>query len=123
MDAHTARQVCRLIAGIVVSDDDLSPEEDAFVNRMLERFGIPLEEREVVFPTIYAVDASSTLKGLPEEIRMEAFDLLIEAAALDGTIAPEELGYLDAVREVVGASEEELSKRLNEALAKRNSQA
>jgi len=73
------------------------------------------------------MDARSDPDGLnfdlPEEIRMEAFDLLIEAAALDGTIAPEELGYLDAVREVVGASEEELSKRLNEALAKRNSQA
>lgn len=123
MDAHTARQVCRLIAGIVVSDEDLSPEEDAFVDRMLERFGIPLEERDVVFPIIYAVDAAAALKALPDEIRLEAFDLLIEAAALDGTIAPEELGYLDAVREVVGATDADLSARLNEALARRNSQA
>lgn len=119
MDATTARQVCRLIAGIVVADDNLSPEEDQFVDRMLERFGVPLEERDVVFPIIYSVEAAEALKALPDDIRQEAFSLLIEAAALDGQIAPEELGYLEAVREVVGASLEELSERLNEALAKR----
>ena len=45
MDESVRRKVCRLIAGIVVSDEDLSPHEDAFVDRMLERFGIPLRWR------------------------------------------------------------------------------
>lgn len=121
MDATTARQVCRLIAGIVVSDDDLSPEEDAFVNRMLERFGIPLEEREVVFPIIYSVDAADAMRALSDEVRQEAFGLLIEAAAMDGTIVPEELSYLEAVCEVVGATREDLSKRIEAALAARTS--
>jgi uncharacterized tellurite resistance protein B-like protein len=118
MDGETARQVCRLIAGIVVSDDDLSPEEDAFVDRMLERFGVPLEERDVVFPIIYAVDAAEALKALPAEVRQEAFGLLIEAAALDGKIVDEERGYLEAVCDVVGATREDLTRRLDEALAR-----
>jgi uncharacterized tellurite resistance protein B-like protein len=121
MDPTTARQVCRLIAGIVVSDDDLSPEEDAFVDRMLQRFGVPLEERDVVFPIIYSVDAAEALKALPEPVQHEAFGLLVEAAALDGQIAPEELGYLEAVCEVVGVSREDLSTRLERALAQRPS--
>ena len=119
MDPTTARQVCRLIAGIVVSDDDLSSEQDTFVNKMLERFGIPLEERDVVFPIIYSVDAADAMRAFPEEIRREAFSLLVEAAALDGVIAPDERGYLDAVREVVGVSADELSSALDRALARR----
>jgi uncharacterized tellurite resistance protein B-like protein len=119
MDSTTARHVCRLIAGIVVSDENLSPEEDDFVNRMLERFGIPLEERDVIFPIIYSIDAAEAMKELPTEVRQEAFNLLIEAAALDGSIAPEELAYLEAVGDVVGKPREELSEQIAEALAKR----
>jgi uncharacterized tellurite resistance protein B-like protein len=119
MDPTTARQVCRLIAGIVVSDDDLSPEEDAFVDKMLTHFDIPLEERDVVFPIIYSVDAADAMRAFPEEIRKEAFALLVQAAALDGVIAPDERGYLDAVREVVGVSEEALVRELDAALAAR----
>jgi len=119
MDESTRRKVCRLIAGIVVSDEDLSASEDAFVDRMLDRFGIPRAERDVVFPIIDAGDAAAAIAELPEEVRQEAFGLLIEAAAVDGSIAPEELGYLEAVSDAVGASREELGDRLAAALAKK----
>jgi len=119
MDPTTARQVCRLIAGIVVSDDDLSPDEDVFVNKMLTHFGIPLEERDVVFPIIYSVDAAEAMSAFPEALKREAFSLLVEAAAVDGTITAEERDYLEAVREVVGVSPETLASELDAALAKR----
>ena len=116
MDDSVRRQVCRLIAGIVVSDEDLSPEEDAFVDRMLGRFGIPLSERDVIFPIIDSTEAADAIRGLEPGVRTEAFGLLIEAAAVDGSIAPEELSYLEAVSDVVGVSRDELSDRLGEAL-------
>ena len=116
MDDSVRRNVCRLIAGIVVSDEDLSNEENAFVDRMLERFGIPLAEREVIFPIIDASEAADTIRGLDAAVRQEAFSLLIEAAAVDGSIAPEELSYLEAVSDAVGVSRDELSDRLVEAL-------
>jgi uncharacterized tellurite resistance protein B-like protein len=116
MDDSVRRSVCRLIAGIVVSDEDLSPEEDVFVNRMLERFGIPLSEREVIFPIIDSSEAADSMRALAPEVQKEAFQLLIEAAAADGSIAPEELSYLEAVASVVGASSDELGDRLGEAL-------
>ena len=46
MDKELAKKVCRLVAGIIVSDDDLDAAEDAFIDRMLARFGIPGEERD-----------------------------------------------------------------------------
>jgi uncharacterized tellurite resistance protein B-like protein len=118
MDAAMARQVCRLIAGIVVSDDDLSPEEDVFVNKMLVRFGIPLEERDVVFPIIYSVDAAEAMGAFPDEVRREALSLLVEAAAADGTITDDEREYLEAVREVVGVPPDRLAAELAAALEK-----
>jgi hypothetical protein len=81
MDDVLRRKVCRLIAGIVVSDEDLSPQEDAFVDRMLERFGIPKEEREVIFPIVDATEAAGAMRELPEDFRLEAFGLLVDAAA------------------------------------------
>jgi len=118
MDADVARKVCRLIAGIVVSDEDLSPQEDAFVDRMLLRFGIPLEERDVIFPIIDASEAADTVKAMSAEVRTEALALLIEAAAADGSIAPEELGYLEAVADAMTLPRDELSDRLAAALQK-----
>ena len=116
MDDSVRRNVCRLIAGIVVSDEDLSPEEDAFVDRMLERFGIPLSEREVIFPIVDSTEAADAMKALEPAVRLEAFDLLLAAAAADGSIAPEELTYLEAVSDIVGVSRDELSDKLGEAL-------
>jgi uncharacterized tellurite resistance protein B-like protein len=118
MDENMRRNVCRLIAGIVVSDEDLSPQEDVFVDRMLERFGIPRAEREVIFPIIDGSEAAAAVLELPSDVRQEAFGLLIEAAAADGSIAPEELGYLETVADAIKISRDELSDRLSEALKK-----
>jgi uncharacterized tellurite resistance protein B-like protein len=118
MDPEVARRICRLIAGIVVSDDDLAPKEDAFVDRMLVRFGIPVDERAVVFPIIDESEAIEAIQSLEPAVREEAFALLIDAAAVDGSIEPEELSYLEAVAGVVGVSKDDLSDRLAEALKK-----
>lgn len=123
MDQDVARKVCRLIAGIVVSDEDLSPHEDAFVDRMLDKFGIPRAEREVIFPIIDASEAAAAIGGFEPALRTEALGLLIEAAAADGSIAPEELGYLEAVVDAIGVSRDDLSDRLSVALVKAKQQA
>lgn len=117
MDAELARRVCRLIAGIVVSDEDLAPKEDEFVDRMLVHFGIPVAERECIFPIIDATEAAEAMRSLPPDTQREAFGLLIKAAAADGSVAPEELTYLETAAAVIGVSKDDLSDRLSEALA------
>src|SRR5581483_1683707 len=87
-----------------------------FVDRMLARFGIPAAEREVIFPIVDATDAASAMRALDPAVQQEAFGLLLEAAAADGSIAPEELSYLEAVSEIVGVSRDDLSDKLGEAL-------
>ena len=58
MDAALSKKVCRLIAGIVVADDDLHDEEDKFLDRMLVRFGIPASERDMLFPIVLQTQAA-----------------------------------------------------------------
>lgn len=116
MDRERAVSICRLIAGLVVTDDDLDPKEDAFIERMLARFGIPQSERELIFPIVDAKEAAEHLRALPADARDEAVDLLIQAAAADGKIAPEEREYLDAVAEAVGLAKDDLEKRVARGL-------
>lgn len=117
MDAALRTKVCRLIAGIVVSDDDLDDREDAFIERLLARFGIPSEQRDSIFPIVDRADAADEIKSLPEEVQLEAFSLLIEATVADGKVAPEERAYLDAVAEAIGIGQQELEARLQGALS------
>jgi uncharacterized tellurite resistance protein B-like protein len=70
----------------------------------------------VIFPIIDSTEAAEAVRGLEPSVRAEAFGLLIEAAAVDGSIAPEELSYLEAVADVVGVTRDDLSDKLGEAL-------
>lgn len=115
MDESQRRRVCQLIAGIVVSDDDLDDNEDVFINRMLEKFSIPLEEREVIFPIIDSTEAAAAIMTLPEDVREEAFELLIEAACVDGKVVDEEREYLEKVADTLGLSDE-LDSRIDAQL-------
>ncbi len=116
MDESQRRRVCQLIAGMVVADDDLDDAEDAFINKMLVRFGIPLEEREVIFPIIDAAEAAASIMTLPEAVRAEAFGLLIEAACADGQVVSEEREYLETVAETLGLAAD-LNARIQAQLA------
>jgi uncharacterized tellurite resistance protein B-like protein len=116
MNADQARRVCQLVAGIVVTDEDLDPSEEAFVGRMLKKFGMDESEREVIFPLVDGEEAALAIRDLPQDTQQEAFALLIEAAAADGKIAPEERDYLAKVAEAIGIASEEIDKRLNAAL-------
>ena len=119
MDVELRHTVCRLIAGLVVSDDDFAPEEETFIERMLERFGV--SDRETIFPIVAHDEAAARMRELPPAVQQEAMDLLIEAAAADGKITDEETAYLGIVGEVLGLDAAAIDKRLEAALAARTS--
>jgi uncharacterized tellurite resistance protein B-like protein len=117
MEAALRTRVARLIAGLVVSDDDLDPAEEAFLDRMLARFGIAEEQRESIFPIVDRSEAAAEVRALPGDVQLEALALLIEATAADGKIADEEREYLRAVAEAIGVGDQELESRIQGALA------
>jgi uncharacterized tellurite resistance protein B-like protein len=118
MDIDLRRQMCRLVAGLVVSDDDLDEKEDALINRLLARFGIPPEERDSIFPIVDRSEAAAAIRELPIEAQREAFDLLVEAAVADGKVVAEEKAYLATVAAVLDISDDDVQARIKAALAR-----
>lgn len=116
MDQNLNRQICQLIAGIVVADDDLDPQESAFIDRMLVRFGIPLEDRDVIFPIVDKDEAAEKIRALPEDVQQQTLELLVEAATADGKVVPEERAYLDAVAEILNEDETALENLIAQYL-------
>jgi len=117
VDTELRHNVCRLIAGLVVADDDFSPEEEAFIERMLKRFDIG--DREAIFPIVAHDEAAARMRELPASVQEEALTLLLEAAAADGKIADEETAYLRAVGEALGLDAAAIDQRAAAALAAR----
>ena len=118
MDKEMRRRICRLIAGLVVADDDLEAAEEAFLDKMLVRFEVPEDERDTIFPIVDRDEAAATIRALPEEARKTALELLIDATVADGVVAPEERIYLETVAAEMGVSSADLTKRLDAKLGR-----
>jgi len=117
MDPDTRQKICQLVAGIVIADDILDAHEEAFLDRLLESFGIE-GGRDAVFPLVDRDEAAAQIKALPKPAQDEAMRLLIEAACIDGQIAPEERDYLRAVGDAIGLPAADLARRVAEGLGK-----
>jgi uncharacterized tellurite resistance protein B-like protein len=117
MDDEMRRKLCQLVAGIVITDEDLDPREEAFVERMLTSFGLDPDSREAIFPLVDAAEAAKAIVGLPSDVQQEALGLLIQAAAADGRVVSEELEYLRVVGNAMGVSAEEIERRVQESLS------
>jgi len=115
MDESTRIQVYGLVAGIVASDHEVASEEVGLLGRIRKRFG--LADNDALPQTINPDQAVEILKGLSDDVRKEAMRLLIQAAAADGKIVPEERAFLDAVAEKLEVSQVELERRIDRALA------
>ncbi len=117
MDIETRRRVCRLITGLVVIDDEIDETEEAFIASILKLFGLGSHDRAALFPILDAREATRELASLPESTRMEAFGLLVAAAASDKRVVTKERDYLHAVGAVLGLSSDDVDARVAKALA------
>lgn len=118
MDEALRKKICRLIAGIVVADDDLDDKEEAFLDRMMVKFGIPPAQREELFPIVDKDEAVTEIKSLPKDVQEEAFARLVDAACADGQVVPEERAYLDAVGGAIGIDSSKVEERIVDALSR-----
>ena len=116
MDEQTSIQVCGLIAGVLASDQDMNNHEAEFLQRIRRRFGVP--KRVAAPPVVDPDEAVEQLLAFPEEVRTEALELLIQAAAADGKIAEQERALLSGIVAKLGIDPAELQRRLERAAAR-----
>lgn len=118
MDADTRQKICQLVAGIVIADDILDDQEEAFLDRLLQSFGVE-GGRDAVFPLVDHDQAAAQMKELAKDAQDEGMRLLVEAACVDGKIEPEERDYLRAVATAIGMPESALAQRVAEKLGQK----
>jgi uncharacterized tellurite resistance protein B-like protein len=119
MDELTKRRVCELVAGVIATDEELPSAELRFLVKLLRRFGIAQgPECEVVRPTRVGSAAAALMAELPEAVRDETVQLLIDAVVADGKISPKEREYMVAIAEAVGMTSDEMCRRLEDRLAR-----
>ena len=116
MQEQERRRVCQLIAGMIIADDIMEPEEEAFLDRLIARFGLEEEGRDAIFPLVSHEEAAEAARELSGDTREEAFQLLLEAALADEKVVPEELEYLKVVADALGMTDSELEERLRDVV-------
>jgi uncharacterized tellurite resistance protein B-like protein len=116
MDEQTSIQICGLIAGILSSDEELNSHEAGFLRRIRERFEV--SKGAPVQPILDHDEAIARLRAFSHDVQQEAFDLLLQAAAADGQIAPAERSFLEVVAETLQLAPGELAERLEQELAR-----
>lgn len=115
MDEETSIQICGLIAGVLSADEHMHAHEASFLQRVRKRLGLSAGAK--VVPVVDRGEAIARLRAFPEDVRAETLELLIQAAAADGTIAPEERAFLNVVADELQVDHEELDERLQAQIA------
>lgn len=116
MNDETKRLVCRMVAGLVASDEDFTDTERAFVEKVMSQFGIPKTEWDAIFPLVDPEEATAEIAALNGAAREVTMNLLVQAAAADGHIADEEVQYLNAVAKAMGVHPSVVEFRLRKAM-------
>lgn len=116
MDKDIARKICELLAGILVADGQLHPTESALFDRVLKALGMVEGPGAEIAPTLTGEAAAQAMAELPKAARLDALDLLIDGAIVDGKVLPSEQEYLSAVASALGMGVDELDERVADRL-------
>ena len=110
------RKVVGLIETMICIDGVVTDEERQFLRRVIERFGLYGEERADRLVPSDPGRATRTLRELPDDLKVRVMALLVDAAVVDGKVAPEEHALLLASAASLGieacALEERIARRL-----------
>lgn len=111
MDVSDRQRICRLVAGILVADEEFTETEEAFLRRVCTRFGLPADEWDTLTPMDPGA-ASAELRQLPPDVQARAMGLLIEAALADGVVEPRERVFLLMAAAAFGIDAHAIEARL-----------
>jgi len=116
LDLPTRQTICALVSGIVTTDKKLDAREAAFVYRLMKAFGVEASHPNDLAPIANPERAAQQLQELPREAQDDTLRILVDAACVDGKIAPEERVFLRAIAAVLRISDEDLKRRVDARL-------
>jgi uncharacterized tellurite resistance protein B-like protein len=120
MSPEEQAKVIQLIEAVIAADGVVVEEERAFLRRVIDRFGLTQEDHgSDSFPSDPG-RATVTLRALAPDTQMGVMALLVDAAVVDGCVAPEERALLLASAATLGIDasvlEERIARRLKSGI-------
>jgi uncharacterized tellurite resistance protein B-like protein len=116
MSPEEQAKVIELIEAMIGADGVVVDEERAFLRRVMDRFRLAPELRADGVVASDPGRATLTLRALAPDAQMGVMGLLVDAAVVDGRVAPEERALLLAAAAALGvdvtALEERIARRL-----------
>jgi uncharacterized tellurite resistance protein B-like protein len=120
MSPEEQAKVIELIEAVIAADGVVVEEERAFLRRVIDRFGLSAEDRAGDVVASDPGRTTLTLRGLDPDAQMRVMALLVDAAVVDGVVAPEERALLLASAATLGidagALEERIARRLKSGI-------
>jgi uncharacterized tellurite resistance protein B-like protein len=116
MSPEEQAKVIELIEAVIGADGVVGEEERAFLRRVIDRFRLSPEDCAGGVVASDPGRMTATLRALAPDSQMRVMALLVDAAVVDGCVAPEERALLLASAATLGidaaALEERIARRL-----------
>ena len=112
MDAEQQAKIVGLIEDVIAADGIVSDEEREFLRQILSRFGMEDDGRADRIVASAPGCSVATLRALDPDVQMRVMALLVEAAVVDGCVAPEERAFLLASAASLGIEAQALEERI-----------
>ena len=106
---------CRLLATLAVADDDVAPEELAFLERIMDRFQLTGQDRALAMSVLGEDELAAAVQSLSA---MERLAFLVELASLawaDGRLDDEEIRRIEQIAAGMGFDKDDVERALMEA--------
>ena len=95
--------VCmQLLKSIIEADEQVTDEENIFLERLYEKMGLSSDERATVDVPLDREEAIVLLKGLADPVRKGIFQTLAFASMVDGQLDDRERNFIVQLGEAVG---------------------
>ena len=100
MDLRVAQ--CLLVSKVLVADGRMTDEEHAFLDDVMEHFGLSDDERRKVIDLEGWDEAEKIAQGLSVEQKRELVSKLVDAASADGKLGPLEMQAVKEISRALG---------------------
>lgn len=104
-------EIIRAATFMLAVDGKIDATEAQFLQRLCRRFNVPEAFIRTAIAQMQAGNMTLTLPQTPEE-QIQLFDILAQAAAADGQIAPQELSRLQVLAAKIGLPEHAVASTL-----------
>lgn len=117
MDVASKLAVCKVVAQAILSDAEITDEERAFLDKLMERYGLDAAQRREVSRRNVGDDPAEIVRGVEDPAaREQLVRELARAVATDGVLAAGEEALLTRVADVLGVPREKIEDLIADAV-------